>query len=163
MNNVLARVVEVKMIIKFKLGELYDIFDDYMKAFDYADLVDAEEKEEEAMCFREYRVVIPQIHASFREGQWYAKAEDEETGEVDWELQDGIWAQYEENEKDINKYISYACCELDYFVKTLCEEKRIEVANVHELECFVDVSEYASVDELEKISKFFNEAETEKL
>lgn len=92
--------------------------------FGYVEPLDTEEKNGNSLVVRNKRIVFPQLHVSFREGDWYARNEEIEDPDDDeaWEIQDSVYVLYEENEKDINKYKSFMTGSLYYSLYEICEK-----------------------------------------
>ena len=131
------------MIIKFKLDDYYDICDEYEAVFEQEDVVDVVDGDD-CLVVRTRRIVIPAIHASFREAEWLARNPDVEGQDVEdiWETQDSVLVQYEENEKDPTKFISYATCDLLYFAEELCKTHGVHHEDISQLDCYIDTEEF---------------------
>ena len=65
------------MIIKFKLDDYYETCDEYERVFELDDTVDVVD-EENCLIVSAKRIVAPELHASFRTAEWYARNEDVE-------------------------------------------------------------------------------------
>lgn len=130
------------MIIAFKLDDYYDICDEYEEAFEQEDVVDVEDGDEDCLVIRTRRIVIPAIHASFREAEWLIRNSDAEEGEDEWETQCSVIVQYEEAETDPEKFISYTTSDLSYLVKCLCENLGLATDSVGQLDCYIDTLEF---------------------
>lgn len=134
------------MIIKFKLEEYYDILDKYEELLmEMTDRLETEEQEGNALVVIGYRVVIPELHASFREGEWYTRNKeynpnDKESEE--YELQDSVYILYEENEKDVNKYLSFCTQSVCYILFDRCKQNKYPTDKLGDLECYIDTSEF---------------------
>ena len=131
------------MIINFKLDDYYDICDEYEEIFEQEDVVDVVEGDD-CLVVRTRRIVIPALHASFREAEWVARnpeVEDEDDEDA-WETQSSVIVHYEENEKDPAKFISYATCDLLYFAAEVCENLGLGLDDVAQLDCYIDTSEF---------------------
>lgn len=87
-------------IIRFNLGDLDEIMDENEEIFDeYKDYYDTEEQEGSSFVVANFRIVIPQLHVSFREADWYALDPDTDPDDPEaWEVQDLVYLLYEENE-----------------------------------------------------------------
>jgi hypothetical protein len=129
------------MIIKFKLDDYYDICDEYEEVFEQEDVVDVEDGDEDCLIVRTRRIVIPAIQASFREAEWLIKNPDAEEDEDEWETQCSVIVQYEEDEKDPARFISYATSDLSYFAEELCTNLGI-TCDITQLDCYIDTSEF---------------------
>ena len=134
------------MIINFKLDDYYDICDEYEEIFDQEDVIDVQDGDEDCLVVRTRRIVIPVLHASFREAEWLAKdpGTEEKNDKNVWETQNSVWVQYEENEKDPTKFISYATCDLLYFAAELSANLGIHSCDAAQLDCYIDTSEFIS-------------------
>jgi hypothetical protein len=130
------------MIIKFKLDDYYDICDEYEEIFEQEDVVDVEDGDEDCLVVRTRRIVIPAIHASFREAEWLSKNPDAKVDKDEWENQCSVIVHYEEEERNPAKFISYATCDLLYFAKGLCDKIGIDPCNIAQLDCYIDTSEF---------------------
>ena len=132
------------MIINFKLDDYCDICDEYEEVFEQEDVVNVEASDDDCLVVRTRRIVIPALHASFREAEWVARNPDieDEDDEDAWETQSSVIVHYEENEKDPAKFISYAICDLLYFAEELCESLGLEIDDVDQLDCYIDTSEF---------------------
>lgn len=129
------------MIINFKLDDYYTICDEYEEVFAQEDVVDVLDGDD-CLVVRTRRIVIPALHASFREAEWVAK--DADADEEEWETQASVIVQYEENEKDPAKYISYATCDLPYFAEEVCNTLGLDSCDVSQLDCYIDTAEFIS-------------------
>ena len=127
------------MIIKFKLEDYEEICDEYESIFENEDVVDVITGEDLLMV-RTRRIVIPELHASFREAEWYTRNDDVEDPDDEdaWDCQCSVFVQYEENEKDAKKYISFASSDLAYYVSELLDEHGNGYEKVSQLECYID-------------------------
>ena len=88
------------MIIDFKLEDYEEICDEYESVFENEDVVDVINGDD-LLIVRTRRIVVPGLHASFREAEWYTRNEDVEDPDDDdaWEIQCSVFVRYEENEK----------------------------------------------------------------
>ena len=110
--------------------------------FEQEDVVDVCDGDD-CLVVRTRRIVIPALHASFREAEWVTKdsnADDEE----EWETQASLIVQYEENEKDPAKFISYATCDLAHFAEEVCDALGLDSCDVSQLDCYSDTAEFIS-------------------
>ena len=142
------------MILRFKYGQYDEICDEYELLFEYAEPLDTEEQNGNALVVRNKRIVFPQLHVSFREADWYARNEEIENPDDDgaWEVQDSVYVLYEENEKDINKYISFSNRSLDYPLLEICKKSgKSFVKNLDELECYIDTSEFVDEETAQRL------------
>jgi hypothetical protein len=130
------------MIIKFKLYDYDDICDEYEEVFEQEDVVDVVEGED-CLVVRTRRIVIPALHASFREAEWLVRNPDvDEDDEDAWETQCSVIVHYEETEQDPEKFISYASCDIEYFAKELADAQGLTNCDIGELECYIDTAEF---------------------
>ena len=127
------------MIIKFKLEDYYDICDEYEKVFEQADPIEVV-VEDDCLITTGKRIVIPQIHRSYREAEWYWREE----GSDEYEIQASVYVSYPEHEKDPAKYISFQTGELSLFAKGHCEIEGFVDIDPEELECYIDTSEFSN-------------------
>lgn len=127
------------MIINFKLDDYDTVCDEYEEIFSQEDIVDVVNGDD-CLVVRTRRIVIPALHTSFREAEWATK--DSDFGGDDWEIQASVFVQYEENETDPTKYISYATCGLMYFAEELRRSMEIDPCDVAQLDCYIDTSEF---------------------
>ena len=139
------------MIIKFKLDDYYDTCDEYERVFELDDTVDVVD-EENCLIVSTKRIVIPELHASFRTAEWYARNEDveDEDDEDAWEIQSSVFVYYPENEKDPEKYISFATCELADYASELYKEKA-DYEVVAQLRCYIDTEEFVDEETLKSV------------
>ena len=134
------------MIIDFKLEDYEEICDEHESILEHEDTVDVI-KGDDLLIVRTRRIVVPELHASFREAEWYTRNEDIEDSDDDdaWEIQCSVMVQYDENEKDIKKYISFASVGLMDYASELLGEVGKDQAKVASLNCYIDTDEF--VDE----------------
>ena len=139
------------MIIKFKLDDYYETCDEYERVFELDDTVDVVD-EENCLIVSTKRIVVPELHASFRTAEWYARNEDveDEDDEDACEIQSSVFVYYPENEKDPEKYISFATCELADYASELYKEK-VGYEVVAQLECYIDTEEFIDEETLESV------------
>lgn len=135
------------MIIKFKCRQYYEIRDKYEMLFKYAEPKSTDEKDGNALVVNGYRIVIPQLHVSFREANWYTRNKDIEDPEDDkaWDVQDSVYVLYEEEVKDINKYDSFMTGFFEESIDDACRIAGYPSKKKGSLECYIDTSEF--VDE----------------
>jgi hypothetical protein len=136
------------MIIKFKLEDYEDICDEYESVFENEDVVDVINGDD-LLITRTRRIVIPELQASFREAEWYARNEDVEDPDDEdaWEIQCSVFVQYEEDEQNPEKYISFASSDLAYYASELLGEHGNGYEKVSQLECYIDTKEFLEGDE----------------
>ena len=127
------------MIIKFRLGDYEDICDEYEECFENEETFDVADGDN-LLVVRSRRIVIPELHISFREADWYVSDDPDDDA---WECQGSVLLQYDENEKDPQKFISYATCDLAYFAGDLLGEKGKDYDAVSRLGCYIDTSEFS--------------------
>ena len=87
------------MIIKFRLGDYEDICDEYEECFENEETFDVADGDN-LLVVRSRRIVIPELHISFREADWYVSDDPDDDA---WECQGSVLLQYDENEKDPQK------------------------------------------------------------
>ena len=149
------------MIIKFKLDDYYDICDEYERIFELAEPIEIEDENNNCLITTGKRIVIPQIHKSFREAEWYWKDEAAESPDTvddedecdnadEYEIQGSVYVSYPENEKDPNKYISFVTGELSYFVQGYCETEGLDI-DPEELDCYIDTEEFVDKSTLKAV------------
>jgi hypothetical protein len=136
------------MIIKFKLEDYEDICDEYESVFENEDVVDVINGDD-LLITRTRRIVIPELQASFREAEWYARNEDVEDPDDEdaWEIQCSVFVQYEEDEQNPEKYISFASSDLAYYASELLGEHGNGYEKVSQLECYIDTKEFLEENE----------------
>ena len=120
------------MIINFKLEDYYEVCDQYEDVFEQEDVVDVFNGED-CLVVRTRRIVIPALHASFREAEWLAT--DPDADDEEWETQSSVIVRYEENERDPAQFISYATCDLTYFAVELGSALEIAFDDISQLDC----------------------------
>ena len=136
------------MIIDFKLEDYEEICDEYESVFENEDAVDVINGDD-LLIVRTRRIVVPELHASFREAEWYTRNEDvEDQDDVAWEIQCSVFVRYEENEKDVEKYISFASADLTYYASELLGEEGKDNDKVAQLACYIDTDEFLDEDAL---------------
>ena len=128
------------MIIKFQLGDYEDICDEYEECFENEETFDVADGDN-LLVVRSRRIVVPELHVSFREGDWYIADDPDDDDAL--ECQGSVLLQYDENEKDPEKFISYATCDLAYFAGDLLGEKGKDYDAVSRLDCYIDISEFS--------------------
>lgn len=131
------------MLIKFKLDDYAEICDEYESAFENEDVLDVTDGDN-FLATRARRIVVPELHVSFREADWYTRNEDvdDPDDEDAWECQGSVFLQYEETETDPEKYISFAACDLAYLASELCGDEGKDYDVVSQLDCYIDTSEF---------------------
>lgn len=79
----------------------------------------------------------------------YARNEDVEDpdDEDTWEIQCSVFVQYEENEQDPEKYISFASSDLAYYASELLGGRGNGYEKVSQSECYIDTKEFLEEDE----------------
>ena len=139
------------MIIKFKIDDYYETCDDYERVFELDDTVDVVD-EENCLIVSTKRIVVPELHASFRTAEWYARNEEveDEDDEDAWEIQSSVFVYYPENEKDPEKYISFATCELADYASEFYEDV-VAYEVVAQLECYIDTEEFIDEETLQSV------------
>ena len=139
------------MIIKFKLDDYYEICDEYERVFELDDAI-AVVSGDHCLMVSAKRIVVPELNASFRTAEWYARNEEieDEDDEDAWEIQSSVFVHYPEDEKDPEKYISFATCELSYYASELYKEK-VDYGVVAQLECYIDTEEFVDEEILKSV------------
>ncbi len=139
------------MIIKFKLDDYYETCDEYERVFELDDTVDVGD-EDNCLIVSTKRIVVPELHASFRTAEWYARNEEveDENDEDAWEIQSSVFVYYPENEKDPEKYISFATCELADYASQFYKEK-VDYEVIAQLECYIDTEEFIDEETLKSV------------
>ena len=139
------------MIIKFKLDDYYETCDEYERVFELDDAVSVVDGDNCLMVSAK-RIVVPELHASFRTAEWYARNEEveDEDDEDAWEIQSSVFVQYPEDEKDPEKYISFATCELADYASELYK-KKVDYEVVAQLECYIDTEEFVDEETLKSV------------
>ena len=139
------------MIIKFKIDDYYETCDEYERVFELDDTVDVVD-EGNCLIVSTKRIVVPELHASFRTAEWYARNEEveDEDDEDAGEIQSSVFVYYPEDEKDPEKYISFATCELADYASELYKEKA-DYEVVAQLECYIDTEEFVDEETLKSV------------
>lgn len=139
------------MIIKFKIDDYYETCDEYERVFELDDTVDVAD-EENCLIVSTKRIVVPELHASFRTAEWYARNEEveDEDDEDAWEIQSSVFVYYPENERNPEKYISFATCELADYASELYKEN-VDYEVVAQLECYIDTAEFVDEETLKSV------------
>ena len=139
------------MIIKFKIDDYYETCDEYERVFELDDTVDVVD-EENCLIVSTKRIVVPELHASFRTAEWYARNEEveDEDDEDALEIQSSVFVYYPENERNPEKYISFATCELADYASELYKEN-VDYEVVAQLECYIDTEEFVDEETLKSV------------
>ena len=139
------------MIIKFKIDDYYETCDEYERVFELDDTVDVVD-EENCLIVSTNRIVVPELHASFRTAEWYARNEEveDEDDEDALEIQSSVFVYYPENERNPEKYISFATCELADYASELYKEN-VDYEVVAQLECYIDTEEFVDEETLKSV------------
>ena len=140
------------MLIKFKLEDYEEICDEYAAIFereDVADIINAQD----LLLIRSRRIVIPELHGSFREAEWYVRNNDidDPDDEDAWELQCSVFVQYAEDERAVEKYISFTTCDLANCVSELVGALGKDQTRVEKLDCYIDTSEFIDDEQSEEL------------
>ena len=135
------------MIIDFKLEDYEEICDEYESVFENEDVVDVINGDD-LLIVRTRRIIVPELQASFREAEWYTRNDDVEDPDDDdaWEIQCSVFVRYEENEKDVEKYTSFASADLAYYASELLGEEGKDNDKVAKLACYIDTDEFVGED-----------------
>ena len=139
------------MIIKFKLDDYYETCDEYERVFELDDAISVVDGGN-CLMVSSKRIVVPELHASFRTAEWYTRNEEveDEDDEDAWEIQSSVFVYYPENEKDPEKYISFATCELADYASEFYEEV-VAYEVVAQLECYIDTEEFIDEETLQSV------------
>ena len=139
------------MIIKFKIDDYYETCDEYERVFELDDAVDVVD-EEKCLIVSTKRIVVPELHASFRTAEWYTRNDEveDEDDEDAWEIQSSVFVYYPENERNPEKYISFATCELADYASELYKEN-VDYEVVAQLECYIDTEEFVDEETLKSV------------
>ena len=139
------------MIIKFKLDDYYETCDEYERVFELDDAISVVDGGN-CLMVSSKRIVVPELHASFRTAEWYTRNEEveDEDDEDAWEIQSSVFVYYPENEKDPEKYISFATCELADYASEFYEEV-VAYEVVAQLECYIDTEEFIDEETLKTV------------
>ena len=122
----------------FLLEHYDDMQDRHCDFFDDVDDLETT-KGNTSLVLKAYRIVIPEIHASFREGGWYEKNENADADDDDaWEAQGFVCVRYDENEKDVANYQSIVMADLETCVREVCSENSLKIQDQGKLKCFLD-------------------------
>ena len=136
------------MIIKFKLGDYDEICDKYHDIFENEDTVEVNDTEGNLLIAGMRRIVIPELHASFREAEWYVINETEGSDEDECETQCSVVVQYAENETNPEKYVSFVSCDLTYLVSHLCRDQKHDYDTISQFDCYINTDEFVNGEEL---------------
>lgn len=91
----------------------------------------------EALIIDRYRVVVPKLHASFRNAVWFCQDEKPTETKEEWDAQSAVTLQYAEKEQDYRKYKLFYTMEMDELIEQLCENSTREI-DPDELKCLVE-------------------------
>lgn len=130
-------------IIKFKLRDMYEVLDENEDFFEeHRDQTETEPQDGNCFVVDNYRIVIPELHVSFREANWFALDPDSAPDDPEaWEIQDSVYLMYEENEKDINKWHSSCTKSIDYSLYGPCADAGYPMEKRDELDCYIEFDE----------------------
>lgn len=130
-------------IIKFKLRDMYEVLDENEDFFEeHRDQTETEPQDGNCFVVDNYRIVIPELHVSFREANWFALDPDSDPDDPEaWEIQDSVYLMYEENEKDINKWLSSCTKSIDYSLYGPCADAGYPMEKRDELDCYIEFDE----------------------
>lgn len=130
-------------IIKFKLRDMYEVLDENEDFFEeHRDQTETEPQDGNCFVVDNYRIVIPELHVSFREANWFALDPDSDPDDPEaWEIQDSVYLMYEENEKDINKWLSSCTKSIDYSLYGPCADAGYLMEKRDELDCYIEFDE----------------------
>ena len=139
------------MIITFKLDDYYETCDEYERVFELDDAVSVVDGDNCLMVGAK-RIVVPELNAAFRTAEWYTRNEEieDEDDEDAWEIQSSVFVYYPEDEKDPEKYISFATCELADYASELYKEN-VDYEVVAQLECYIDTEEFVDEETLKSV------------
>ena len=109
---------------KFQFAEYDSVIDELWDAIGDLEPITTEEREGNTFVIKKFRLVIPELQASFREGIWYAESDVEASDEDEYEEEaaESAYLIYAENELDINKYAGFATGGMELSVKAVCED-----------------------------------------
>ena len=129
--------------IVFKLNDYYDICDEYEEILsEYHESAWTEAQEGNVYGVYQYRIVIPKLHISLREGDWYfvdeEAADDEEDDDGDGGYQCGVFLSYSEDEKDINEYRWAVGPWFGDAIRKACMDTDFPFDESKDLECYID-------------------------
>ncbi len=142
------------MKLDFKFDEYYEILDDYENLLSkFEPRFTSIPGDENSIGLSPIRVVIPSLHASFMEGNWYWRNEEieDENDKDAWEYQDGAGVVYEENETNINNYLYFISGDIETAVAFYCRENEIKISSTAELDCYIDFEEFVSDKNMQRL------------
>lgn len=148
------------MIIKFKLGDLYNILDQYIDLFDNLDSEWVETNDGYMFSASRYRIILSELDLSFREGNLFFRNDTIEDKKSDdaWDFAHSVDIFYAGAEKDFKKYLGYSD-NINYMLKSICETSKIAIDDFDSLDCYIDTSEFIDEDTLLKIYPMDSENE----
>jgi len=131
--------------IPFKWGNLYDMMDEHEDDFCDLDRNITEKQDENVLDVMSYRIVIPALHVSLRCADWYCfrDLEEDDYGDkddyLDAAIQCSVFVEYEENETDINEYVSFIDDRgIEYEIADWCKKNGLSADDRDNLECYVE-------------------------
>ena len=75
---------------------------------------------------KDYRIIVPGLHASFRRGDWYIRnPEIPEKENGAWEPQDTVIIRYAEDEEDMSKFKDFGTGYIEYALYYYAEQAGI--------------------------------------
>ena len=116
----------------FQFSDYSDILDDYYDS-DHGDEIELLPDENgNILIVKSFRLMIPSIGASFREGLWFVEDDDEP--------QDSVYVWYKLDEKDPQKYIAFYNSSMFAVVLDVCASGGFgtDVDDIEELECYLE-------------------------
>lgn len=139
------------MLIKFKLEDYEEICDEYAALFEREEVVEVINTQD-LLLIRTRRIVVPDLHVSFREAEWYVRNNDidDPDDEDAWELQCSIFVQYAEDERAVEKYISFTTCDLANCVSELVGTLGKDQLRAEQLDCYIDTCEFIDDEQPEE-------------
>jgi len=127
------------MIIEFDFGDYDVICDKYEDLFYSVESLYTKEINDISFVVNAYRVIMPELHISFRHGTGYQRTDDEDE---EWEPIDEAYLFYEEDEKNVDEFFDAVGEEVYYFLDSLIKENKLEIKS-EALKCYIDTDEFA--------------------
>ena len=119
----------------FQFSDYSDILDDYYDS-DHGDEIELLPDENgNILIVNSFRLMIPSIGASFREGLWFVEDDDEP--------QDSVYVWYKLDERDPQKYIAFYSRSIFAAVQDACASSGFstDVDDIEKLECYLEEDE----------------------
>lgn len=126
------------MRLMFTLREFEGVVDDNYDALaEYEPLwIQLPDDEGWGLSVDGYRVVIPDIHISFRSGELYAAPKNPDD---DWDFVSSVTIYYDENEEDAENVLAYSYGATEPLIVEACKKYNYPIEKLDDIECYIDL------------------------